>query len=135
MLIREATPDEERAFFGKNDPAVSGLHCAEIDGKVVAVSGLYRDYNYFGSLFEDGGRQIAFLSVLPDAPLLGWPAVVAMRRFLKSRDDTIVVQQDDEFPQSEKLLRVLGFKRTEKFMADFHTNTRKLRIWEWQPSQ
>jgi hypothetical protein len=134
MEIREATAEEEKQFFGKNDPAVSGLHCAVHAGTIVGMSGLYRDYNYQGSIFEEDGRQIAFLSVTPEAPRLGWPAVIAMRRFLEKQTGTVIVQQDDAYPQSEKLLAVLGFTKTPKVMPDFRGTNRKLRVWQWQRS-
>lgn len=134
MEIRMATAEEERSFFGKNDPAVSALHCAVINGTVVAMSGLYRDYDYYGSIFEEDGRQVAFLSVAPDAPRLGWPAVIAMRRFLETQAGPVIVQQDDDYPQSERLLAVLGFTKTSKVKPDFRGTNRKLRVWQWQRS-
>ena len=134
MQIRDATPDEEKAFFGKNDPAIKSLRCAIIDGTVVAMSGLYKDPSYFGSVFEDDGRWIAFLSVSEDAPPLGWQVVVAMRQFLKTQTEPIIVQQDDAHPTSHRLLTAIGFRRTQKQLSDFRDPKRKLRIWEWQPS-
>jgi hypothetical protein len=132
MLIRAATSEEEKAFFGRNDPSVRDLRCAVIDGKVVAMSGLMRDPHFYGSVFEQDGRWFGFLSVADGAPALGWAAVSAMRQFLKQRAEPIVVQHDDAQPKAERLLIVLGFKKTEKFLPDFRSPKRKLRIWEWQ---
>ncbi len=135
MIIREPTPEEERAFFGTNDPSIRDLRCAEVAGQVVAMCGVMRDPRYYGSIFEEDGRWIGFLELAPGAAPLGAMAVVAMRHFLKTQAEPIIVQWDDALPQAEKLLRVLGFSPTEECIADFRNPTRKLRIWLWQPWQ
>lgn len=132
MQIREATKDEEQAFFGRCDPAIRDLHCAAIGEQVVAMSGLMRDPRYYGSIFEEDGRWICFLSLAPDAPLLGWPAVVAMRQFLKKQTEPMVVQHYHTEPKAERLLTVLGFNPTDEVIPDFRDPSRKLRIWTWQ---
>jgi hypothetical protein len=134
MLIREPTPEEEVAFFGYNDPAIRDLRCAVIGSQVVAMAGVIRDPRYYGSIFEEDGRWIGFLQLASDAPKLGAMAVVAMRHYLKSQTDPIIVQWDDSYPTAEKLLRVLGFIPTEEFMASLRHPSQKLRIWLWQPS-
>lgn len=132
MQIRAATAEEEKAFFGRNDPSIRDLRCAVIDGCVVAMSGLMRDPHYYGSVFEEDGRWFGFLSLADGAPALGWPAVVAMRQFLKSQTEPVVVQHDDTQPKAERLLTVLGFVKTDQSLPDFRDPKRKLRIWEWQ---
>jgi len=133
MQIRAATAEEEKAFFGRNDPSVRDLRCAVIGDKVVAMSGVMRDPRYYGSVFEEDGRWIGFLSLAEEAPLLGWPAVVAMRQFLKSQTEPVVVQHDHDEPKAERLLRVLGFVPTEEIIPDFRDPSRRLRTWQWQP--
>ena len=135
MIIRDLTPEEEKAFFGHRDPAIRDMQCAEIDGKVVAVCGVIRDPRYYGSIFEEDGRWIGFFQVAPDAPSVGAMAVVAMRQYLKRQTEPIIVQWDDAYPTAEKLLRVLGFTPTEEFMPDYRETSRKLRVWTWQPLQ
>jgi RimJ/RimL family protein N-acetyltransferase len=134
MQIREATAEEERAFFGRNDPAVRDLRCAVVDGTVVAMSGLMRDPVYYGSLFEEDGRWIGFLSLAPGAKPLGWAAVVAMRHFMQTQTEPIVVQHDDRHPKAERLLKALGFRPTDEFKPHFLEKHRKLRTWLWQRS-
>lgn len=133
MLIRPATAEDELAFFGRHDPAVRDLRCAVVDGEIVAMSGLMRDPSYYGSLFEDEGRWIGFLTLKPGAAPLGWPAVVAIRQFLRTQTETIIVQHDDLEPKAERLLKVLGFQPTDEFKPHFLEKTRKLRTWAWQP--
>lgn len=133
MLIREATPEDEVAFFGRRDPATRDLRCAVIDGKIVAMSGVMRDPRYYGSIFEEDGRWIGFLTVAPDVAPLGWPVVVAMRQFLKTQTEPLVVQHDDQEPKAERLLRLLGFTPTDEFVPDFRNPSRKLRTWAWLP--
>jgi hypothetical protein len=133
MLIRAATPEEEKAFFGRNDPSVRDLRCAVIEGKVVAMSGVIRDPRFYGSVFEEDGRWIGFLSLADGAPALGWPAVAAMRQFLKTQTEPMVVQHDHGEPKAERLLQVLGFKPTNEIIPDFRDPSRRLRTWAWQP--
>jgi len=135
MLIREPTPEEERAFFGYRDPAIRDLQCAVIDGRVAAMCGVIRDPRYYGSIFEEEGRWVGFLQLAPDAAPLGVHAVVAMRHYLKKQTEPIIVQWDDAYPTAEKLLRVLGFAPTDEFMPDYRDFSRKLRVWIWHPSQ
>lgn len=136
MLIREPTPEEERAFFGTNDPAIRDLRCAVIGGQVAAMCGVIRDPRFYGSIFEEDGRWVGFLQLAPDAAPLGAMAVVAMRHYLKTQTEPIIVQWDDAYPTAEKLLRVLGFTPTNEFLPDFTNpnSPRKLRVWQWQPS-
>lgn len=135
MIIREPTPAEEAAFFGGNDPAIRDLRCATIGGTVVAMAGVIRDPRYYGSVFEEDGRWIGFLQLAPDAALLGVHAVIAMRRYLETQTEPIIVQWDDAYPTAEKLLRVLGFTPTDEFMPDYRDISKKLRVWLWQPYQ
>jgi hypothetical protein len=135
MDIRDATPEEERAFFGHNDPCMRELKAGVEDGKVIAMSGVMRDPRYHGSIFEEDGRWIGFLQLAPDVPPLGFQPVLAMRHWLKSQREEIIVQCDDALPKAEKLLGVLGFTRTDEVMADFRRPGVKLRIWTWRPQQ
>jgi hypothetical protein len=130
--IRRASPEDELAFFGRHDPSARDLHCAVIGGKIVAMSGAVRDPRYYGSIFEEDGRWIGFLSMGPDAVPLGWQAVVAMRQFLKTQTEPMVVQHDHTEPKAERLLRALGFQPTDEYAADLRNPARKLRIWLWQ---
>lgn len=134
MLIREPTPQEERAFFGANDPSIRDLRCAEVGGQVVAMSGVIRDPRYYGTIFEEDGRWVGFLQLAPDAAPLGVNAVIAMRRYLETQTEPLIVQWDDAYPTAEKLLRVLGFTQTDEFLPDIRSPPRKLRVWQWQPS-
>jgi hypothetical protein len=133
MLIREPTPEEEMRFFGHRDPCIRDLRCAVANGRVVAMSGVMRDPQYHGTIFEEDGRWIGFLTVAPDARLAGWTVIAAMRRFLKEQTEPIVVQMDDAYPQAPRLLAVLGFRPTDEILADFRNPSRKLRIYQWQP--
>lgn len=134
MIIREPTPEEERAFFGANDPAIRDLRCAVVGGQVVAMSGVIRDPRYYGTIFEEDGRWVGFLQLAPDSAPLGVNAVIAMRRYLESQTEPLIVQWDDAYPTAEKLLRVLGFTPTDEFLPDIRNPPRKLRVWSWQPS-
>jgi len=134
MLIRDATPQEERAFFGSNDPTIRDLRCAVTGDTVVAMAGVIRDPRFCGSIFEEDGRWIGFLQLAPDAAPLGVHAVIAMRRYLETQTEPIIVQWDDAYPTAEKLLRVLGFTPTDEFIPDFRNISRKLKVWLWQPS-
>lgn len=135
MIIREPTPEEEKAFFGNCDPAIRDLKCAVIGGAVVAMAGVIRDPRYYGSIFEEDGRWVGFLQLAPGAAPLGVNAVIAMRRYLEAQTEPIIVQWDDAYPTAEKLLRVLGFSPTQEFMPDYRDTSRKLRVWQWQPYQ
>lgn len=135
MIIRDATSEDERAFFGANDPTIRDLRCAVIGDTVVAMAGVIRDPRVCGSIFEEDGRWIGFLQLAPGAAPLGVNAVIAMRRYLESQTEPIIVQWDDAYPTAEKLLRVLGFTPTDEFIPDFRNISRKLRVWLWQPCQ
>lgn len=134
MLIREMTREEEHKFFGRNDPCLEHLSGAFIDGECVAVCGVMRDPRFYGSMFEEDGRWIGFLQLLPTTKPLGAQAVIEMRRWMQRFTAPIEVQHHDEHPKAEKLLQVLGFKPTDRFEADHRKPSRKLRIWKWQPS-
>jgi hypothetical protein len=134
MEIRDATPEEEIAFYGRHDDNVRDLKCAVIDGAVVAMSGVLRDPRFADTIFEERGRWFGFLELAPGAAPLGWRAVAAIRAYLRQRTEPIIVQWDDALPKAERLLTVLGFQRTDEFIHDFRDPSRKLRIWQWQPS-
>lgn len=134
MDIRPATPEEERAFYGRNNDAVRDLMAGVENGRVIAMSGVIRDPRFHGSIFEEDGRWIGFLELAHDVGPLGFQPVLAMRHYLKNQTEDIVVICDDTLPKAEKLLAVLGFKPTEHFEADFRQPKRKLRIWVWQHS-
>ena len=133
MIIREATPEEEVAFFGQRDPGMRHLSCAVVDGQPIAMAGVIRDPRYQGSLFEEDGRWIGFLDVR-EPMTVPWMAVVAIRRFLLEQTEPVIVQWDDALPTAEPLLRALKFQPTAEFIPDFRQPSRKLRIWLWQPS-
>lgn len=135
MDIRPATPEEELVFFGHNDACIRDLSAALVDGKIVAMCGVLRDPRYHGSIFEEDGRWIGFLSLGDGVPPLGFQAVLGMRHYLQAQTEPIIVQCYSMFPKAEKLLTVLGFKPTDEFMADFREPSLKLRIWQWQPSE
>lgn len=135
MEIRRATPEEEAAFLGHVDDAIRDLFGGFVDGKPVAMSGVMRDPRYHGSIFEEEGRWIGFLSVAPEVPPLGAKAVRAMRAYLRTQHEDIIVMQDHGFPTAEKLLKVLGFIPTDKYEADFRQPSKKLRIWQWRQSR
>jgi hypothetical protein len=132
--IRRVTHDEEVAFLGHADDAIRDLFGGFVDGKPVAMAGVMRDPRYHGSMFEEEGRWIGFLSLAPDVPPLGAKAVRAMRAYLREQHEDIVVMHDHGHPLAEKLLRVLGFRPTDKFEADFRRPSSRLRIWRWQQS-
>lgn len=136
MIIRPATELDQLRFYGLVDTSLRELRCAEVDGKVVAMCGLIRNPLFADSIFEEDGGWIGFLELAPGAEPLGWPAVVAMRQFLKTCREKITFQHDSQHPKAERLLTVLGLRPTGKVITDFSDPTRKnkLRIWEWQPS-
>lgn len=136
MIIRPATEADQLAFYGLVDPSLRELRCAEVSGRVVAMCGLVRDPLFADSILEDDGAWIGFLELAPDAAPLGWPAVVAMRQFLKTCREKITFQHDAQHPKAERLLTVLGLRPTNQVIMDFRDPARKnkLRIWEWQPS-
>lgn len=133
MQIREMTEDEERDFFGRNDPSIRALSGAFVDGKCIAVAGVIRDPLYYGTMFEEDGRWIGFLQLADGTAPLGPHVVIAMRHFLKKQAEPLIVQCEDFLPKAEKLLAVLGFTPTDRYEADFRMPSRKLRIWKWQP--
>lgn len=135
MEIRPATPEEEREFFAHNDPCIRDLVAGLIDGVVVAMAGVIRDPRYHGSIFEEDGRWIGFLSLAPGAQPLGMRPVLVMRQYLKAQTEDIVVMCDETKPKAERLLTILGFKPTDELQADFRQPSRKLRIWAWQSSR
>lgn len=133
MEIRAPTPEEEMRFLGHRDPCIRELKCAVVDGKVAAMSGVMRDPRYHGTIFEEDGCWIGFLTVAPGAKLASWPVITAMRRFLKEQTEPVIVQMDDAFPTAPRLLAALGFQPTDETLADFRNPSRKLRIYQWQP--
>jgi hypothetical protein len=135
MEIRDATPEEERAFFAHNDPCIRDLKAGIEDGKVVAMAGVIRDPRYHGSMFEEDGRWVGFLQLAPDVPPLGAKPVLAMRQYLKVQAEDIIVMCDETLPKAERLLKVLGFLPTNELQADFRQPSRKLRIWAWRVSR
>ena len=127
------TVDEERAFFGRTDPAIRDLSGAFDNGVCMAVCGVMRDPRYHDSMFEEQGRWIGFLQLAPDTKPLGAHVVVAMRHFLKRQTEPIEVQCEDFQPKAERLLAARGFTPTNRYEADFRKPSRKLRIWLWRP--
>lgn len=132
MEIRPATAEDEREFFAHNDSAIRDLFAGVVDGKVIAMAGVIRDPRFHGSMFEEMGRWIGFLQLADGVPPLGARAVHVMRSYLKQQTEDIIVQCEDSFPKSERLLRLLGFKPTEELMPVFRQPGRKLRVWIWR---
>ena len=97
------------------------------DGELIAVGGILSDPVLVGSPIEEVARSVAFLDV--KRQVRGADVLRRLRMRLNKERRMIWVQHDDAFPQSERLLKVLGFIQTRETRNDFKHTGRKLRMW------
>lgn len=132
VIIRPASRQEISAFYPKSPITPLDAEVAIVDGEPIAMGGVVREPLAAGTLLEDDAPLIAFLDVRKQTGPLGVKAVLAMRRGLKRHGVKVLVQCDADHPTAERLLRLLGFKPTDKLRADARERGHKLRIWQWQ---
>lgn len=132
--IRKASVADIMEFYGGfRRPEIIEAYGAFLNGKPIGICGLMRDPKHFGSIIEDSGRIIGFLDASPELKSAGIKSVRAMLSFLKTVDHEIYVQSDaNNFPQAEKLMRVLGFAPTDEKERDALNHDNMMRVWKWQ---
>ncbi len=131
--IRPATPTEIKEFYhGIRVQEIVDAFGAFADDECLGIGGTIRDPSYFGTLWEEDGRMIGFLDVRKKTKNLGIQAIMAMRKYLRSRPyDTYVQCDSNTVAQAERLLRLLGFAPTEEEEIDMR-NKQAVRVWKWQ---
>jgi len=131
--IRDATPEEVKAFYGQRTRGLVDIFGAFDGDRCIGLCGVMRDPRFQGSIFEEQGRLIAFLNVADVPKHFGIWIIKGIADYLKKQTEPVFVQcEDNRYPQAERLLRVVGFKPTDEFWADFRDPSQKLRLWKWQ---
>ena len=107
-------PDEMAEFYHERLNA----YMLKVDGLGIAVGGFATDA---------GGRVWAWLDTRPDRMAgHGRSVIRAIREQLRSAGETVYVQcQSAEFATAERLLRVLGFERTDGILENRE-------VWVWR---
>ena len=127
--FREPTTAELLRFYDAAIlPKIEYAEALFLDAELVAIGGVLADPNLVGSPIEEVARTVAFLDVKRELPKrVAIDVILHLRSQLSRR--SVWVQHDDAFPQSERLLRVLGFKPTREMRSDFKNTGRQLRMW------
>ena len=122
LEIRPASREEIAAFIGEWAPMMIEADLAIDDAKIIGM----------GGFAEKFGRRWVVLDVEPElaAKGFGFQAVRAMRRRLLAAREEIFVQCRGG--SAERLLRVLGFQRTDEEMIDLRDGVTRLNIWKWR---
>lgn len=134
--VRAATSGELKLFYETVTlPDFEVAHGLFIGGKMVAVSGILTDPSHGGTFLDDVSPLIGFLDIAPGLNAsVGFDIARRLRGFLREQNRTVFVQQNDSYPQADKLLRAIGFKPTHIMRKDLQNpnSNRKLRMWIWQ---
>lgn len=109
----QATKLDYFEFFSDRIPA----HVMRVDGVPVAIAGFHRHQ----------GELVAFLEVKgrPKGRHLA-QMILMMRRALPNMDAPVIAHCDSfSYPKAPRLLRTLGFKKTDRIENG-------MEIWQWQ---
>ena len=102
-VIRLATEDDIRAFYGKVDWTFRA-YVAELDGEVLGVGGIYYEDPYV----------VAFSSFKPEMRKFKKTMVRSVRKIMELvKDRSCIAVASDKHDTSEKLLTKLGFERID----------------------
>ena len=126
--FRTPTHVELKRFYATATlPKIECIEGVFQGGELIGVGGILADPLFVDTPMEDVSRRIAFLDIRAEAP--GLEVVRHLRGQLAKEIGPIWVQHDDKFPQSERLLRLLGFRPTHEWRRDYKNTDRQLRMW------
>ena len=126
--FREPTCAELLRFYAAVTlPKIECIEGVFQDGELIGVGGILADPLFTDTPMEEVARRIAFLDIRAEAP--GIEVVRHLRTQLAKELEPVWVQHDDQFPQSERLLKMLGFKPTHEMRRDYKNKDRSLRMW------
>ena len=126
--FRTPTHEELKKFYAALTlPRIECIEGVFQDGELIGVGGVMSDPLFIGSPMEEVARRIAFLDIRARAP--GLEVVRHLRAQLAKETGPVWVQHDDQFPQSERLLKALGFKPTHEMRRNYKNKDRCLRMW------
>ena len=133
VITRKLSPDELKKFYhGIRVQEVEEVFGYFIGEKCIGVAGVMCDPGYFGTIFEDDGSRYGFVDVRETGKIIARRVIHEMRQYLRERNKTLYVQCDDvNYPDAWKLLKVLGFIKTDKTEMDMRTK-QHLGVWKWQ---
>jgi len=125
---------EARVFYGGRPIPydIDPLYGMFIGDRCIGLCGVVVEPEKLGSVLSVNARHIGFLDVkeVPD----GWgPRIFrAIRKVQCDLEMPLYVQRDDNHPQSERLLKLLGFRQLDETERDRRSN-QELEMWLWQP--
>lgn len=137
LRIIPATKDIVRNFYGRPGywrHEIKDIFCAEFEGKIIAIAGVWRDPTTYGSIFDEYvGRWIAFLDAKPEAKRAGVAIIREINAYLRTFKGELCAHHDSRFPTAERIMTILKFRPTDEFVANPYEQGKKLRVWKrWQ---
>ena len=130
--FRHATVPELKHFYEAPAlPPMLAVWGLFVHGELKGACGVLIDPKDAGTILEEDARPVAFFDLrLEQAPLrLATEIVRRVRDWLRDFGQTVWVQHDTQHPQSEKFLRVIGFRPTGRMRADLQNTGRMLQMW------
>jgi hypothetical protein len=103
MIIRAATADDAKAYWGKNPPASIRAYVAEHDGKVMGIAGLVYGQNQIQAFADmaEGGQKY---------PLAIMRITKLVKALLNETRAPVYCNADVTLPNAKKFLEHVGFK-------------------------